>query len=284
MAVPMTELDRRLHAYREDLADVALEGQVEAERFTEGQPGVVRVGVADLRRAPDPTLGIDTQLLFGETVTVYDVQEGWAWVKNHRDGYVGYLAADTLDGPTGEATHHVAALRTFLYAEPDMKTPVLGALSMTSPLRIVGTRDGYAEVAGAGWVFAAHVAPRDTHASDHVATALAFRGLPYRWGGKASVGLDCSALVQMVLHRAGHACPRDSDMQADTVGVLVEDEGDIERGDLLYLPGHVAIALDDETVVHATANSMDVCVEPLGAVVERALAESGRGLTAIRRL
>ena len=87
--MPMTDLDRRLHAFRPDLADVALEGRVEAERFTEGQPGVVRVGVADLRREPDAATGIDTQLLFGEVVTVFDVRDGWAWVRNQRDGYVG---------------------------------------------------------------------------------------------------------------------------------------------------------------------------------------------------
>lgn len=280
----MSALDRRLHAFRPDLAAAALEGQVEAERFTEGQPGVVRIGVADLRRAPDGKTGIDTQLLFGEAVTVLDVQDGWAWVQNHRDGYVGYLLAAALDGPIGDPTHVVSALRTFLYPEPDMKTPVLDALSMTSLVRVVGERDGYAEVAGSGWVFAAHLASLDEHAGDHVATALRFRGLPYRWGGKTSVGLDCSALVQMALHRAGTACPRDSDMQAASVGALLADDAEIERGDLLYFPGHVAIALDAENVVHATAHSMDVCAESLDAVVQRAVAESGTGLTALRRL
>lgn len=279
----MTELDRRLHAFRSDLADAALEGQVEALRFTKGQPGVVRVGAADLRRTPDPSTGIDTQLLFGEAVTVFDVRDDWAWVKSHRDGYVGYAAADAFDGPRGEPTHQVRALRTFLYPEPDMKTPVLHALSLTSLVRVVGMRAGYAEVAGAGWVFASHLAPCDEHATDHVATALRFLGLPYRWGGKASVGLDCSALVQLALHRAGRACPRDSDMQATSVGGLVEDDAAIGRGDLLYFKGHVAIALDSDQVVHATANSMDVCIEPVQAVVDRAVSESGTGLTAIRR-
>lgn len=280
----MTDLDRRLHAFRADLADTALEGQVESERFTEGQPGVVRVSAADLRRAPDPATGIDTQLLFGEPVTVFDVRDGWAWVQSGRDGYVGYLDAEALDGPIGKPTHQVAALQTFLYPEPDMKTPVLAALSMTSLVRVVGERDGYAEAAGAGWVFHEHLAALDAHDRDHAATALRFRGLPYRWGGKATAGLDCSALVQMALHRAGVECPRDSDMQAASVGALLDDDAEIERGDLLYFPGHVAIALDVENVVHATANSMDVCIEPVAVVVERAMAESGRGLTAIRRL
>jgi len=276
--------DPRLHAFRPDLAEASLEGVVAAERYTAGRPAVVCVGTTDLRRAPDPALGIDTQLLFGERVTCFDIAAGYAWVKNERDGYVGYLRADALDEPRGAATHEVAALRTFVYPAPDMKTPVRDTLSMTSPLSIVGERDGYAELAGDGWVFLEHLAALGDAEPDHVATALRFVGLSYRWGGRASVGLDCSALVQMALRRAGRACPRDSDMQAAALGVPVDVHGMIERGDLLFFPGHVAIALDGASVVHATAFGMLVRTEPLEPVVARSIAESGRGLTGHRRL
>ena len=285
----MPDPDPRLHAFRPDLAEAALEGVVAAERYTAGRPAVVCVGTADLRRAPDPALGIDTQLLFGERVTCFDIAAGYAWVKNERDGYVGYLRADALDEPRGAATHEVAALRTFLYPEPDMKTPVRAALSMTSPLAIIGERDGYGELAGGGWVFLGHLATLGDAAlgdaePDHVASALRFVGLPYRWGGRASDGLDCSALVQLALQRAGRACPRDSDMQAGALGMPLDPAEGIERGDLLFFPGHVAIALDGASVVHASAYGMLVRTEPLEPVVARSIAESGRGLTGHRRL
>ncbi|MDJ0975670.1 MAG: NlpC/P60 family protein, partial [Planctomycetota bacterium] len=235
----MSDLDRRLHAFRPDLADVALRERVEATRFTEGRPAVVRRGVIDLLRAPDTSASIDTQLLWGEALTVFDVQGEWAWVKSHQDGYVGYTLAAALDEPWGEPTHHVQALRTFVYPEPDLKAPALDTLSFTSRVRITGEHERFAELAGGGWVFAPHLAAPDDRSPDHVATALRFLGTPYRWGGRTSVGLDCSALVQLALDRAGHACLRDSDMQERGVGTPVEAEGGIERGDLLFFPRHV---------------------------------------------
>ena len=165
-----------------------------------------------------------------------------------------------------------------------MKTPVRDALSMTSPLAIDCEQDGYGQLASGGWVFLGHLAAIDDSAPDHVGTALRFLGLPYRWGGKESVGLDCSALVQMALQRAGRECPRDSDMQANAVGGPVGDGHPVARGDLLFFPGHVAIALDADTLIHATAFSMQVCIEPIGEVLARSRAESGRGMTAHRRL
>ena len=277
-------LDPRLHAYRADLADAGLQGQVEAARFTEGQPARVVRGAVDLRRRPDTALGIDTQLLHGEAVTCFEVKDDWAWVQSRRDGYVGYLPAAALGEAGPPATHQVGALRTFCYPEPDMKTPVLDALSLTSPLCLVEEREGYGRLDTGGWVFLGHVRPAALHAPDPLATAQRFRGLPYRWGGKSSVGLDCSALVQFALHDAGQACPRDSDMQAGSVGTAVGTDGEIQRGDLLFFPGHVAFALDAERVWHATAHTMQVCEEPLADVLARSEAESGRGLTAHRRL
>jgi cell wall-associated NlpC family hydrolase len=280
----VASLDRRLHAFRSDLADAALKGQVDAERFTTGQAAVVCVDAADLRAEPKLELGIDTQLLFGEAVTCLEVRDGWAWVKNQRDGYVGYLPAKTLDVPSGEPTHQVSALRTFRYPEANMKRPVLGALSMTSPVRVLRQEGTYSEIASGGWVYSDHLALWGDSESDHVKTALRFLGQPYRWGGKESVGLDCSALVQMALHRAGLACPRDSDMQAGVLGDTAPGDDDICRGDLLFMPGHVAIALDEARVLHATESGMRVRVEPLRDLLARVEAEFGCGVTRSVRL
>ena len=280
----VTSLDRRLNAFRKDLADAALQGQVQADRFTAGQAAVVCVGAADLRAAPDGALGIDTQLLFGEAVTCFEVRDGWAWVKAERDGYVGYLSAAALDVPTGDATHQVSALRTFRYPESHMKGPVLSALSMTSLVRVVGRKGAYSEIAAGGWIYSDHLTAIGEVEPDHVKTALRFVGLPYRWGGKESVGLDCSALVQMALHRAGLRCLRDSDMQAAALPYPAPEDDEIRRGDLLYMPGHVAIALDARRVLHATETGMCVRVEALLDVLARVEAEHGSGLSRSLRL
>lgn len=287
----MPELDPRLNAYRPDLAADSLEGRVEAARFTAGHPAQVTRGVAALRRRPGAGEPLDTQLLSGEAVTVYDEAGGWSWVQNATDDYVGYVESAALGRDVRAATHSVKVLRTFLYPEPDLKAPPLDALTLTGRVTAVGVDGAYSEVrigAQGGWVYTRHLAPDGEVAPDYVETALRFLGVPYLWGGKDSQGLDCSGLIQVALARAGIPCPRDTGRQAESLGEAVPwvpGQTTLVRGDLIYFPGHAAIALDGAQVVNANAHAMMVSVEPLAELEERVKAESGgTGVTAVRRL
>ncbi len=286
----MTPPDRRRHPWRSDLAASYLEGQVPSRHFVAGWPRQVRVGCAALRAAPNDRAEQQSQLLFGERVTLFEERDGWAWVQNRADGYVGYLHGEALDDILTEPTHWVAALRTFVYAQPDLKTPPREMLSLTSPVTVTGCKDGYAALAGGGWVFAAHLVPWHHTEPDFVATALRLLGTPYLWGGRSTIGLDCSALVQLALAMAGIAAPRDSDMQraelGESLGPVSSDGAGLigRRGDLVFFPGHVAIMLDAHTLVHATAFAMAVTIEPLAAVITRTDPSRGGGLSAVRRL
>ncbi len=287
----MTELDPRLNAYRPDLADISLEGRVTAERFTAGRPAQVARGVAALRRAPSAEAPQDTQLLSGEEVAVFDEAEGWAWMQNATDGYVGYVESAALGAAAGAPSHNVKVLRSFLFPGPDLKLPPLDALTMTGRVAVTGTEGAYSQVAFGGqqgWIYSRHLAAEGEIEPDFVATALQFLGVPYLWGGKASGGLDCSGLVQVALVRAGLPCPRDSGTQAANLGAAVAWEPgrrELRRGDLIYFPGHAAIALDARDVVSANAHAMMVSIEPLADLEARVKEESGgTGVTAVRRL
>ena len=283
----MGQLDPRLNAFRSDLAAASLEGQVQASRFVEGRPGIVRRGVADLCREPREGARLDSQLLFGEAIRSFEERDGWAWVQSESDGYVGYIRADALAlGAQETASHRVAVLATHLYPEPDLKAPALDGLTLGARIAVQAERKGFSEVAG-GWAVSRHLWPMERHEPDYVQSALAFLGLPYLWGGRSSFGLDCSALVQLALDQAGIPCRRDSDQQAASIGTAVSDAA-LRRGDLIYMPGHVVIALDETQVVNANAHHMMVSVEPLADVVGRVAEESGRApeqaIDVIRRL
>lgn len=284
----MSDLDPRLNAFRDDLADARLKDRVPAPRYAEGRPaGIVR-GVADLRRAPDVASGLDTQLLFGETVQVFDDKSGWAWVQNASDGYVGYVESAALGAAPPAPTHRLRALRSFLFPEPNLKAPPLDCLSIASPLCVVGTKGDYSELAGGGWLYTKHLQPLAETSPDFVATALEFLGTPYYWGGRSSVGLDCSTLVQLSLACAGAKTLRDSYQQATTVGEALNGlPGNValQRGDLVFSRGHVAIMLDGEHVVHANGFTMSVAIERLEALEKRVLEETrGEGFSTVRRI
>jgi len=280
----LRELDPRIHAYRPDLAARSLRGRVAAERFTVGRPAQVVRGVADLRTAPRTDAPLASQLLGGEAVTVYDESDGWAWVQNGTDEFVGYVAAEALTGEVHDTTHRLTALRSFRFPEPDIKAPPLDTLTLAGQVAVVGERDRFSEIAIGGWVFSSHLGALEDRRPDFVATALRFLETPYLWGGKDSLGLDCSGLVQVVLALAGIPAPRDSDRQAGSLGEPLGQGAQHQRGDLVFFPGHVAIALDDTNVVHANAWHLKVTTEPLTEVVARVQAEYGRGIEVVRRL
>lgn len=280
------DLDRRRHAYREDLAAEKLRGRVKATRFTEGQPRQVVQAAAPLRDKPDARESWSTEALYGEQVRVYDESDGWCWVQLERDGYVGYLRSGALSTQVKPATHRVKALGTFLYPTADVKAAPGMALAMNSSLVVAEPGAAFAKLADGGFVPARHIAALDRFALDFVLVAESFLGAPYLWGGKTRLGLDCSGLVQVSLQAAGIEAPRDSDMQQAELGGAVEVQANLdglERGDLVFWPGHVGIMTSAYLMVHANAHHMSVVIEPLKAVTGR-VARDGPPIAAIRRL
>ena len=271
-------LDPRLNAVRPDCADIRLKGMVTADRYVEGVPRRVVAPSTPLKRTPAPEAPQDSELIRGEEVLVFDeTAEGWAWVQSRFDGYVGHVAADALGPPAPVPTHRVTALRTFVYPGPDMKLPALAALSLGSGVAVAGetetrgTRFGLL-AGGEGAIVARHLAPVEAPPEpDFVAVAERFAEVPYLWGGRTSLGLDCSGLVQVAMMAAGRTVPRDTDMQQDAIGVPVAGglAASLQRGDLVFWPGHVAILLDPARIVHASGGHMTVVVEPLAAAVAR---------------
>jgi cell wall-associated NlpC family hydrolase len=264
-------LDPRLNAYRPDLADERLRGQVEAERFVEGKLHQVTVPVAAMHGAPDAETSLTSQVLFGEQVVVLDVKDGWAWGQTVTDGYVGYIPAETLSQEITTPTHRVCVLSSYLYRQPAIKTQPAVPVFLNSPLTITAENGEFAQLADGRFVWARHICPLTEHDDDPAAVAERFQHVPYLWGGKTQAGMDCSGLVQSSYLAAGRACPRDSDMMQSELGepLLINNLDGLQRGDLVFWQGHVGIMLDSERVTHANGYHMTTVIEPLAKAVER---------------
>jgi cell wall-associated NlpC family hydrolase len=280
------DLDPRRNAFRPDLAALALEGLVEAERYVAGEPAFVARAAVPLRRAPDPSRGFETEALFGEGVTIFDEAGGWSWVQLSRDGYVGYVPSEVLRRGVLQPTHRVQTLGTFLYAAPDIKSSPLMHLSMNALLPVRGGDEHFLELAAGGFVYARHATSVNRYARDFVAIAERFLGMPYLWGGRTHIGVDCSGLVQTALAAAGIAAPRDTDMQLAELGESVPVRADFDglaRGDLVFWKGHVGIMIDGVLMVHANGHHMLVAIEPLPEAAERMRKAAG-DVIAVKRL
>ncbi|MDP6873197.1 MAG: NlpC/P60 family protein [Alphaproteobacteria bacterium] len=284
-------MDPRITPARDDLAANRLRGQVTAARYVEGSPRTVVRDGAPMRFSPDRKAGLESQLIHGEIFQVYEERDGWCWGENLTDNYVGYVPAVDLADNLPAPDHQVAALHSHLYTEPDLKRPVAGIISMSARVKVVDVEGKFCRIASGHWLHSRHLVSLDYSTQDFVGTAMKFIGVPYLWGGRTAMGLDCSSLVQLALGMAGIAVPRDSDLQESGTGapgipIAMEDGQDfsqLEEGDLVFFPGHVGFFVGDWRFLHANAFDMQVSLHGFSDVLDRANREN-TPVTSIRRI
>ena len=283
----MAAFDPRVTPLRDDLAAKYLEGKVKAARFVEGTVMEVIAPQAPLRHQSRLDAPIETEALKGERATVYDANpEGWAWVQLGADNCVGWMPSAALGSAGAPATHTVAGLRTFVFPGPSIKLPPIEALPFGAKINIERMKEQMAVTSSGFYVPATHLKPVGENETDFVAVAERFLGAPYLWGGKTVLGIDCSGLLQVALTAAGVPSPRDSDMQEQALGralTKTEQSSRLQRGDLIFWKGHVAIVRDGESLLHANAFHMAVAIEPIAQALTRIRA-TGSEITSLRRI
>ncbi|MGE4323828.1 MAG: NlpC/P60 family protein [Sphingobium sp.] len=279
-------LDRRIHAARPDLADIALAGTLFSAHYARAVEFTCVAAGAPVLAAPAATARAVSELLRGESFHALDVTTDWAWGFCGHDAYVGYVRREALD-TREEATHRVTAHPAPLFREPDIKAPITDYWPRGARFAgdLLSTGDGPMFIATAeGFIHYRHAADADLRESDWVTVARRYLGLPYVWGGRGHRGIDCSGLVQVALSQCGIAVPRDTDLQRDGIGVPVAAHSRLRKGDFVFFPGHVGIMADDDHLLHANAHWMAVVVEPLADVVARLTPGHDTPIIARRRI
>ena len=271
-------MDWRLTPANARAALAALRGQVEAAHFTAGKPARINVPLVDLCRTPDGPR--ERQLLMGDAVTVIDRHQGWAFLQATKDGYCGYVPSRALK-PAIPPTHWVAVPATHIYADPRVQARDRACLSMGARLTVTEIGPKFAETA-LGFIPAVHLRTVGDWFHDPVYVAELFLGTPYLWGGNSHAGLDCSGLIQTAFMACGRGCPADSDLQ-ESIGQSLAPDARLQRGDLLFWKGHVALVVDGARLIHANGHSMSVAYEDIEGCVARILAQGGGSVTTRRR-
>jgi len=245
--------------------------------ITTDQPAQITLPVVDLCHSPSGPR--DRQLLFGGALRLLNSSAGWSYVQSEKDGYCGYIPADS-HGPAAAPTHKVSAPATHAYTRDDFKSPDRMRLSHGASVTVIGQDGKFAQTA-AGFIPAQHLMPIDQFRNDPATIAALYLGTPYLWGGNSRDGIDCSGLVQAALLACAIPCPGDSDMQ---MALGQEATAPYQRNDLLFWKGHVALVTDSDTLIHANASAMACTYEPITSAIARIATQGDGPVTAHRRL
>ena len=260
--------DKRLNAYREDIADISLKGIVDAEEYITGAKHQTATGVAALYATPSQESPMISQLIYGEYFNILEIDGDWAWGQSMKDGYVGYCALNNLTPDLHDPTHHVSALSSHIFPEPNLKSPPVDLIHMMSDVSVIDENQtkGFVQLSDGNWIYATHLSK--DFGKEPVSEALKFLYTPYLWGGKTNAGIDCSGLVQIAFASVGINVPRDADLQEKDLGKMLGDDEELQHGDLAFFPGHVGIMIDDLHLLHANAHHMRVSIDPLKEVID----------------
>lgn len=277
--------------------------------------GISLHSVVPVRTEARETAEMSTQILFAEQCEILAEQARWYQVRLCQDGQEGWvdkkmltpLSAEEEQKLPAEATAMVLMPMAYAVSENNGQT-----IPLTAGTRLCNYKDGRFELLGVGFRIDPSMvltAPLPLDEPHLLQAVRFFLNIPYLWGGKNAMGMDCSGFTQVVLSLFGKHLLRNASQQA-TQGTEVNRLEDAQAGDLAFFCKpqtnhannannanngahapitHVGILIDKQRIIHCSGR---VKVEKIDATgifsIEQADAKHPQGqythqLLSIRR-
>ena len=273
-------MDPRLTPANEIIACATLRGKIRHLNFVEGKNYQINVSFVDLLATPDGKR--NRQLIYGSKVKYFGESDGWAFIQNRYDKYVGYVPRSAIVKET-EKTHIVSAPLTHVFIEPNVKSRNVDMLPLAARVSGEMIENGFLETE-LGWISISQLKRKTELSKDPVEISKLLQNAPYLWGGNTSLGIDCSGLIQISMLLCGLDCPGDSDQQMNTLGQNLDIGSPRKKGDILFWKGHVAWAVNERQILHANAYHMATVIEEANEAIERIKKQDNNNVIAHKRL
>ncbi len=224
--------------------------------------GICHLSVVPCRLEPSDRSEMVTQLIFGETLIIFEEKKGdWLRIKTAYDDYDCWVDKKQITEITWREFEQITSNNSTLSEElihvihnrtsnefipivlgsslPNFKKEKI-SFNQTEYLFDGGTIDISKKIGK----------------SHLIENAFTYLNTPYLWGGRSPFGIDCSGFTQMLYKLNGVKLPRDASQQAK-VGVTLSFVEESEAGDLAFFDNeegniiHVGLVLDNNRIIHS---------------------------------
>ena len=203
--------------------------------------------ILNLYKKPSVKSEIVTQMIFGDSFSIFEKKRNWLKIKIKEDGYKGFIK--NKDFPNFlKPTHKINILKAKVYKYPNKRNR-LCEMTFGSKIKVIGKKLNFLKFSE-GWIYKKDVKPIYYKEKNPFKKITIFKNIKYKWGGKSFKGIDCSALIQVFLNFNNKFCPRDAKDQVKYFKKNVKLKN-IKKNDIIYWKGHVALALSKNKLIHA---------------------------------
>ena len=228
-----------------------------------------------MKLKPSLSAPLETECLYGETIEILDEYSNWVYCKLLTDNYHGWIEKKSL-GFLKPLTHRVIVSRSFFYNLKSEKSNILNYIPMGANISVRFIEGAWAEVYLSdkykfkiAHVPTKHITRKNSIIKDWVAIAEQLIGTPYKWGGRDTMGIDCSALLQLTYRTYGKKIPRNTVDQLSIEKEIITDINNLKRGCVVFWEGHVGIMVNKVDCLHSNAFHMKTIIEPLNKIIDR---------------
>jgi hypothetical protein len=226
---------------------------------------------------------IVSQALFGESFLVLKKVGIFFYGINLTDNYNGWISLSDL-GKLADFNFYVSQIRTNILSDKDIKSQFIAYLPIRAKVTVISIQKEWVQIDlgkhfsfDIGFIPYSHIIKKNIYKKDWVFFAEKFNETPYRWGGRDSLGIDCSSLIQLSIAFSGYNIPRDTsdqivyfnDSEFFRVNKYIKGKTKINRGSIVFWTGHIGVAVNKNTIIHASGYHNKVVYENINKAIKR---------------
>ena len=235
--------------------------------------------IINLHKKPSVKSEIVTQMIYGDSFSISNKSKKWLKIKIKEDNYKGYIKNKKYSNFL-KPTYKVNTLKAKIFKFPNRIK--INEITFGSKIKVIDDNSKFLKFAK-GWIKKNDVKPISYKEKDLFKKITIFKNIKYKWGGKSFKGIDCSALIQVLLNFNNKFCPRDAKDQFKYFKKNIKLKN-IKKNDIIYWKGHVAVALSSKKLIHAYGPMKKTVIMDINQVIKRIERTAKLKVIGIKRL